>query len=64
MVRRKTGILVKIGRVGFGTFYRIHIELKKGHHVVSKTSIQEDAFLSEKIPLWLRILLSREANRK
>lgn len=33
VVRRKTGILVKIGRVGFGTFYRIHIELKKGHHV-------------------------------
>ena len=34
VVRKKTGILVKIGRVGFGTFYRVHVELKKGLHVV------------------------------
>ena len=37
VIRKKTGILVKIGRVGLGIFYRIHIEVKKGLHVVKYT---------------------------
>ncbi|XP_052234314.1 protein KIAA0100-like isoform X2 [Dreissena polymorpha] len=33
VIRRKTGILVKIARVGFGAFHKIHISVKQGLQV-------------------------------